>query len=224
MQQILEEKQSVATLFPLKNAESLLNLVLVEIKEFENKFLKEKCDEKFVSFFKNECQWKNMESTLDLICVGFFELFTQVSTFAIADEEQFYKELFVEIGVLEAASDCLYTLKLIVDRLEQLKIFEPQKLKKGKDEFVSENDFKLDTHPFAGFNSKVVALLCSLTYRKNKKTEQYFVSVDGKLRLGVLLNYSKMDVDNPTLREWCLVVIRNLCSWSDAIREDLKKL
>jgi len=51
-----------------------------------------------------------------------------------------------------------------------------------------------------------------------------FMSPEGKLRLGVILSYTKMDVDNPTLREWCLVVIRNLTSWSDAVREDLKKL
>ena len=50
------------------------------------------------------------------------------------------------------------------------------------------------------------------------------MSPDGKLRLGLVLSYTKMDVDNPMLREWCLVVIRNVCSWSDRIREDLKKL
>ena len=46
----------------------------------------------------------------------------------------------------------------------------------------------------------------------------------GKLRLGAILSHTKMDVDNPMLREWCLVCIRNLCSWSDKIREDLSRL
>ena len=50
------------------------------------------------------------------------------------------------------------------------------------------------------------------------------MSDEGKLRLGALLSHTKMDVDNPMLREWCLVCIRNLCSWSDRIREDLAKL
>ena len=50
------------------------------------------------------------------------------------------------------------------------------------------------------------------------------MSQEGKLRLGAILSHTKMDVDNPMLREWCLVAIRNLCSWSSAIREDLAKL
>ena len=50
------------------------------------------------------------------------------------------------------------------------------------------------------------------------------MSEEGKLRLGMILSYTKMDIDNPMLREWCLVVIRNLTSWSTAIREDLAKL
>jgi hypothetical protein len=54
--------------------------------------------------------------------------------------------------------------------------------------------------------------------------DDFLMSPDGKLRLGLVLSYTKMDVDNPMLREWCLVVIRNVCSWSDRIREDLKKL
>ena len=33
-----------------------------------------------------------------------------------------------------------------------------------------------------------------------------------------------MDVDNPTLREWCLLFIRNITSWSEEIRAKLSKL
>lgn len=50
------------------------------------------------------------------------------------------------------------------------------------------------------------------------------MSEHGKLRLGAMLGYTKLDVDNPMLREWCLMVVRNLCSWSDKVREDLKQL
>ena len=82
----------------------------------------------------------------------------------------------------------------------------------------------LEKHPFVAFNSRIVSLVCSLTYRRNQVTEDFFMSKEGKLRLGTVLGYTKMDVDSPMLREWCLVVIRNLCSWSDKIREDLKSL
>lgn len=40
----------------------------------------------------------------------------------------------------------------------------------------------------------------------------------------MILSNTKLDVDSPTLREWSLIVIRNLCSWSEAIREILRKL
>lgn len=42
--------------------------------------------------------------------------------------------------------------------------------------------------------------------------------------MGMILSNTKLDVDSPTLREWSLIVIRNLCSWSEAIREILRKL
>ena len=40
----------------------------------------------------------------------------------------------------------------------------------------------------------------------------------------MILANTKLDVDSPTLREWSLIVIRNLCSWSESIREQLRKL
>ena len=70
----------------------------------------------------------------------------------------------------------------------------------------------------------MVALAMSVTYRSSPEVEEYFMSPEGRLRLGTILSYTKLDVDNPTLREWCLMTIRNLCSWSKAIQEDLKKL
>ena len=40
----------------------------------------------------------------------------------------------------------------------------------------------------------------------------------------MILSYTKLDVDSPSLREWSLVVIRNLCSWSENVRDILRKL
>ena len=153
------------------------------------------------------------------------------------------------MGALEVTLDLLYTLKLMVDTLDQLNIFEQWKLRRDEptaaaeastednncqvEEIKEEEEVKtparstvnkLVQHPFAGYLSKIVSLVCSLTYRANLRVEDFFMSPDGKLRLGAILSHTKMDVDNPMLREWCLVAIRNLCSWSERIREDLKKL
>ena len=42
--------------------------------------------------------------------------------------------------------------------------------------------------------------------------------------MGMILSNTKLDVDSPTLREWSLIVIRNLGSWSEGIRDILRKL
>lgn len=129
----------------------------------------------------------------------------------------------------------------MVDSLDRLKIFEQWKLRrhelasKKKTEEVKTAATEEGTeaapelvemikHPYAGFLSKLVSLVCSLTYRRHARVEDFFMSVEGKLRLGALLSHTKMDIDNPMLREWCLVCIRNLCSWSERIRDDLSKL
>jgi hypothetical protein len=91
-----------------------------------------------------------------------------------------------------------------------------------KADYVDKRTIK--THPFSGYNSKLVCLVSSLSYRKNQITETYFMSPEGKLRLGCLLSMTKLDIDNPTLREWCLVVVRNLTSWSEVIRKSLAGL
>ena len=64
-------------------------------------------------------------------------------------------------------------LKLIVEKLEKKGLFEPFKIKKQEEkieeikeeEEESKQKKKLDVHPFAGYNSKMVSLVCSLTYR-----------------------------------------------------------
>ena len=67
-------------------------------------------------------------------------------------------------------------------------------------------------------------LVSSLTYVKSQIVDDYFQTPEGKLRLGLVLNLTKLDVNCPTVREWSLVVIRNLCSWSERIRKDLESL
>ena len=106
--------------------------------------------------------------------------------------------------------------------LEGVNLFNSQQI--GPSEETKQQQIALDKHPFSGFNSRIVALACTLTYRRSKIVEDFFMSEEGKLRLGTLLSFTKIDVDNPTLREWCLMVIRNLCSWSEKVQNDLKQL
>lgn len=40
----------------------------------------------------------------------------------------------------------------------------------------------------------------------------------------MILPHTKLDEDNPTLREWSLMTIRNLCVASERIRNELEKL
>ncbi len=35
---------------------------------------------------------------------------------------------------------------------------------------------------------------------------------------------TRMDDNNPTMREWCLMIIRNMCQASEGVRECLRKL
>lgn len=153
--------------------------------------------------------------------VALIEVFTLVSTFADAQEDDLYKITLVELGALQWSLDLLYSLKSIVDMLESANLFNNQQVGPGEE---TKQQTCLDKHPFAGFNSRIVALACTLTYRQSKIVEDFFMSQEGKLRLGTLLSYTKIDVDNPTLREWCLMVVRNLCSWSEKVQNDLKQL
>jgi hypothetical protein len=69
-----------------------------------------------------------------------------------------------------------------------------------------------------------VCLTCNLTYLKNEKVEEYWLSEHGWKHIGLILANTKLDLENPTLREWCLLFIRNITSWSNSIREKLSKL
>ena len=175
-----------------------------------------------------------------LVCL--IEMWGQVACFG----SDWFKFTMVDIGMLEYTLDLLYTLKVMVDSLDRMGIFEMWKLRREEpqasahyfEDPTSTNHqsaeetkqqeqqplIKLTKHPFGGYLSKLVSLVCSLTFRMNQRVEDYLLSPDGKLRLGAILSHTKMDVDNPMLREWSLVAIRNLCSWSANIREDLSKL
>ena len=40
----------------------------------------------------------------------------------------------------------------------------------------------------------------------------------------MILANSKLDADNPTLREWCMLFTRNITAWSDPVRTKLQSL
>jgi hypothetical protein len=62
-----------------------------------------------------------------------------------------------------------------------------------------------------------------LTYLQKGDTEAVFLHTDMKY-LGVILSHARMDEHNPTMREWCLMIIRNMCQTSDEIRTILTNM
>ena len=148
----------------------------------------------------------------DLIC-SIIDIFANLATFK-ADS---FKSQLVEEGQFLFTNNFMNDLKTIVDALETLNIFSPLKLKQDKKS-------TLEVHPFQGCYSRIMSLISSICFVANPVVEHYYTSPEGKIRLGFILSNTRLDVDNPTLREWCLVTIRNLTSWSDKIRLDLKAL
>lgn len=43
-------------------------------------------------------------------------------------------------------------------------------------------------------------------------------------QVGLILANSKLDIDNPTLREWCMLFTRNITAWSEPVRAKLESL
>ena len=83
----------------------------------------------------------------------------------------------------------------------------------------------LESNPFAGFLCSVVCVMSTLSYHKIQKVEDFWLHLNSGWRyLGLILANSKLDIDNPTLREWCMLTIRNLTSWSEPIRSKLNDL
>lgn len=127
-----------------------------------------------------------------------------------------YKSVFVANGSFNFACDLIGKIKLESENLE----------KEGQ---WDANKARLDPleeriHPLAGCKSLATNLIGSLTYEKRGSVENYFKSDQGKIILGMILANTKLDVESPTLREWSLIVVRNLCSWSEDVREQLRKL
>jgi len=80
---------------------------------------------------------------------------------------------------------------------------------------------------FKGFLSKLAKLISNLTYLQKKHVERSFLEGTKQHNIGLILSHTRMDDKNPTLREWCLMIIRNMCQVSEGIRkvlEDLKKV
>ena len=80
----------------------------------------------------------------------------------------------------------------------------------------------IDSHPFGGYLGTIVCLISTLSFEKNQKLEQFWQSEQGWNFLGLILTHTKLDVDNPNLRDYCWLFIRNITSWSAAIRDKLK--
>lgn len=76
---------------------------------------------------------------------------------------------------------------------------------------------------FIGVLSKLANLVSNLTYLQREDTESVFLHADMKY-LGVILSHTRMDEHNPTMREWCLMIIRNMCQTSSGIREILQNM
>lgn len=50
------------------------------------------------------------------------------------------------------------------------------------------------------------------------------MSDKGWAHLGAILANTKLDIDNPSLREWSILFVRNVTSWSEPIRKKLDSL
>eukprot|EP00347_Sterkiella_histriomuscorum_P009052 403342709 len=145
--------------------------------------------------------------------LGIIEIFSNICAFGDRADE--FKQLLNDAGMLEYSLNLMKHLKDTTDILIEHKIYEPE------EKFATFTSKTKQRHPFGGFLSKVANLIANLTYlsdagetvfRKNKEF------------LAIILYYTKIDEDNPTLREWCLLVIRNLCQSSEKIRSDLEKM
>ena len=149
-----------------------------------------------------------MDSLLAII-----EIFSNLTAFGETATD--FRIMLNQEGLLEQALILMKLLKETTDILIEHKIYEPE------EKFATYASKSKQNHPFGGFLSRLAKLISNLTYlsassegpfRKNKEF------------LGLVLGYTKMDEDNPTLREWCLLIVRNLCQMSERIKTDLEKM
>ena len=112
----------------------------------------------------------------------------------------------------------MHKIKTITELLIKQEIYKPQI------KLANETD-PASVHPFSGFLGQIVSLICNLSYQRDTEVEQFWLDEKrGWPILGLILSYTKIDYDNPTLREWCLLFIRHITSWSADLRKKLEKL
>ena len=89
---------------------------------------------------------------------------------------------------------------------------------------ASEGSEELSKHPYGGLLASIVCLAANLSFDESTAVENFWISELGWRFLGLALAHTKLDAGNPALREWSLMVVRNLTKWSDQIRLKLKDL
>lgn len=165
-----------------------------------------------------------MLDVLELI-QNYVDLLTCVTAFGDANSADHFKTLLAEQSdILIKLGELMQYCKTIVDHLIQQGHFKPTERFKKVVGLNAENEDDLTKHPFSGFLSSITCLICNISYLKSLKTEEHFLSDPGFQHLGLILYNTKLDIDNPSLREWSILFVKNITSWSDSIREKLNKL
>ena len=72
--------------------------------------------------------------------------------------------------------------------------------------------------------ASVVGLVANICYDRSDEIEAFWLSNIGWSHLGLILSHTKLDVDNPTVREYALLLVRNLTAWSEPIKAKLAAL
>ena len=104
--------------------------------------------------------------------------------------------------------ELFHTLKTSVDTMREVKRYhlEHQGVTDAAKVLRKEEDTKL----FAGFFSKIAKLVANLTYLQKEHVEKVFLHGNTQF-IGLVLSHTRMDEHNPTLREWSLMILRNIC-------------
>ena len=137
-----------------------------------------------------------MDSLLAII-----EIFANLTAFG--ERTDYFKQILIEAEILETTVSLMKLLKDTTDVLIEHKVYEPE------EKFATFSSKVRNPHPFGGFLSRLARLIANLTYMEGSRSEAVFRK--NKEYLGLVLSFTKLDEENPTLREWCLMIIRNLC-------------
>ena len=150
-----------------------------------------------------------MDSLLAIV-----EIFANITHYG--DKADYFKNILNECGILEKTVSLVKLLKDTTDIMIEHKIFEPE------EKFATFTSKNRQKHPFGGFLSKLLKLLAAITYNNYQQAEPIFIK--NQELLNVIISFTKADDDNPQMREWSLMTIRNLCQVSDKIRQRLEKM